>query len=74
MADEPITREELLDELIAALRDTAPPPDAFCVNDIMERTGWQREQVYGYLKKARAEGKVEMIGKFGAYSYYRKSS
>ncbi len=71
MADEPLTREEMLDELIAALRDAAPPPDAFSVNDIMERTGWGKEQVYGYLRRAKENGKVELIGRYGSLSYYR---
>jgi hypothetical protein len=71
MGDVPVTREELLNEIIAALRDTAPPDDAFCVNDIMEATGWGREQVYGYLRRAKDTGKVELVGRFGALSYYR---
>ena len=64
-------RDQLLEELITALRDTAPPDDAFSVNDIMEATGWGREQVYGYLRRAKDAGKVEIVGRFGALSYYR---
>jgi hypothetical protein len=71
MANEPVTREELLQELITALRDTDPPDDAFSVTDIMEATGWGREQVYGYLRKAKENGKVEIVGRYGALSYYR---
>lgn len=71
MADEPVTRDELLKELVAALRDTDPPDDAFSVVDIMQATGWGREQVYGYLRRAKESGKVEIVGRFGALSYYR---
>lgn len=71
MADKSITRDELLNELIAALRDTEPPEDAFSVEEIMNKTGWERESVYGYLKRAKRDGKVETVGRYGRVTYYR---
>lgn len=72
MGNEPVTRDELLAELVAALKGTDPPEDAFSVDDIMAATGWERQRVYGYLKRAKADGTVETVGRFGALTYYRK--
>lgn len=73
MADEPITREDMLNELIAALRDTDPPEDAFSVDDIMAATGWSRDKTYSYLRRGKETGKIEIAGRYGAFMYYRLS-
>lgn len=71
MADKPLTRDEMLAELVAALRGTEPPEDAFSVDDIMAETGWSRDAVYSKLKASRQRGQVEKIGKYNGRAYYR---
>lgn len=75
MGVEDLTRDELLEEILAVIEPPRPPDNAFCAGDIAAEKGCSTQKAKGMLENAWKAGKLERAKyevdkKLGEVYYY----